>query len=1199
MTQNQCPSTRDEHPIDVEARVGRPVGRSYWRSVEEFSQTREFREIVEREFPAGASELVASSRRDFVKLMGAGLALAGAATIPGCRRPDHKILPYSQNVPEEIIPGKPLFYATSMPLPGGGAEGLVVETHEGRPTKIEGNPLHPNNRGRCGAHALASVLSIYDPDRLHGPMYVNPVLGPQAQATWDDFKAWARDHFRSYEGNGGAGLAFVVRPRSSPSWDAAKASIQKKFPSARWVSYSPAGTDVGKEGSRIAFGRPMRELFDFSRAKVVVSFDRDFTEGDPGAVANARGIGAGRRVWKSSDSMSRIYCFEAMPTPFGTLADHRIRLAPSRVTAMAVALAKAVLARRGDAALRAAVEAVTIPAAEQLDHLPVVDPASTFVEHLADDLLAPEHLGHSLLGAGPSQPAEVHALVHALNAALGNAGTTVRYVEQTGDLASSALGGLRSLASDMGAGGIRTVVCLDVNPVYDAPADTAFAQAYARVQNRICLTVGATETAAASTWQLNGAHWLESWGDTASADGTVAPTQPMIAPLYEPAMSEIELLAFLSGDDTPDGYDLVRQAWARVMGVRPNDFDFENIWRRALRDGVVVGSSSEASAPPVRTGEVAKAVGAIELSAPPESGSLEVVFTTGPLGDGAHANNAWLQEMPHPITKVVWDNPVVVSPATAKKLKLTPDEYSERRFPQARVATLSVGGRSMKLPVWICPAMADGVAVVTLGYGRETCGLVGNGVGFNTYALLASDQPASVRGATLERTGEDYPISSTQDHWSLEGRTALVRWLDRPAWETHAAKAEAGPGAGVVADPFATGSDNASLSVAEQLGELMHTPANISLYENPMNRARGNPDPANLDPAGKPPAYSEGPQWGMTIDLASCTGCGACTIACQSENNIPVVGKKEVAKGREMHWIRIDRYFVGDSLEEPERVLNQPVGCVQCENAPCETVCPVTATVHDREGLNVMAYNRCIGTRYCMNNCPYKARRFNFFDWGQAKFNGGLDPKYVPEGIRKGTGNAGQGTTFNQNLVPPRLRAKLDEIQKMKQNPNVTVRPRGVMEKCTYCLQRINASRQSAKVQGLASIPDGYFQSACQQACPTESIVFGDILDPLSKVSQTRSSQRSYLLLGYLNTRPRTSHLLRVSNPNPAILTPVDKIAAHGHGEGGEGGHGAESPTGAPAEQGAEHSFRVDPRRRTEDDGYALSLNVLGTGVHA
>ena len=1192
MTHKQCPSTRETHPVDVASRAGAPTGRAYWRSVEEFAQTQGFREIVEREFPAGASALLDTSRRDFVKLMGASLALAGAATIPGCRRPDHKILSYSQSVPEHVIPGRPLFYATSMPLPGGGAEGLLVETHEGRPTKVEGNPLHPNNRGRCGTQALASPLSIYDPDRLKFPEYENPARGRVA-ATWDDFKVWARQHFRAYEGNGGAGLAFVVEPRSTPAWEAVKASVREKFPSARWAPYSPAGSDSANEGSRIAFGAPMRELFDFGQARVVVTLDRDFTDREAGAIANARGLGATRRVWKSGDDMCRLYAVEAMHSGLGTLADHHLRLAPSQIGAFAVALAKAVLAHRDDAGLRAAVGAVSVDAAA-FDAIPTATAGRSFVELLAEDLLAPGHLGHSLIAAGPTQPAAVHALVHALNAALGNAGTTVRYIEQAGDLAASARGGLRSLAADMAAGSVRTVVCINVNPVYDAPADLDFAAAYAKVHDRVCLSVGMTETAAVSTWQLNAAHWLESWGDTVANDGTVAATQPMIAPLYEPAMSEIEFLAFLAGDDAPDGHAIVQQAWAKVMGTRPTDGDFLTIWKRALRDGFVPNSAAEPLVPQVRGSEVASALAATGFDATPSEAALDVVFTTGSVGDGRYANNPWLQEMPHTMTKVVWDNPVVVSPATARALDLEPDGYDERRQPHARMATLSVGGRSMRLPVWVCPGMADNVAVVTLGYGRTHAGLVGDGVGFNTYALRGADQPMVVRGGTLERAGESYPISSTQNHWSLEGRTSLVRWLDKPAWEAHAGAAEAGPAGGRVEDPYATTGDREAMSVAEKLGELMHTPANVSLYENPMNQGRAN--------AAEGSAYSKGPQWGMTIDMASCTGCNACTIACQSENNIPVVGKKEVAKGREMAWIRIDRYFVGESLDEPERVMNQPIGCTQCENAPCETVCPVTATVHDREGLNVMAYNRCIGTRYCMNNCPYKARRFNFFDWAQAKQNGGFDPKYVPGAVRDATNNAGQGSTFNQNLIPPRLRAKLDEISKMKHNPNVTVRGRGVMEKCTYCLQRINSARAGAKVQGLAAIPDGYFQVACQQACPTESIVFGDILDPGSRVSRTRTSQRSYLLLGFLNTRPRTSHLMRVTNPNPAITTPVDSIAAHGHG-GGHAEPGDEHPQpaggGGGESGGGTHSFRVDPRRRVEDEGYALSLNVLGTGAHA
>ncbi|MDQ7012699.1 MAG: TAT-variant-translocated molybdopterin oxidoreductase [Planctomycetota bacterium] len=1186
MTQDQCPSTRKERPVDLTANVGTPSGRAYWRSVDDYAQTGEFREFVEREFPGGASELLDTSRRDFVKLMGASVALAGAATIPGCRRPDHKIMPYSADVPENVIPGKPLFYATSMPIPGGGAEGLLVETHEGRPTKVEGNPLHPNNRGRCSPHAMAGPLTIYDPDRLMYPVYNNPVRG-RVDATWDDFKAWSHDHLEPYRGNGN-GLAFLVEPKSSPAWDAAKARISKEFPSARWISYLPAGNDAANEGSRLAFGSPMREVFDFTDARVIVALDRDFTAGEAGAISNARGFGARRRVWKSTDQMCRLYAVEPMHTGVGMLADHHVRLAPSQIPAFAVALAKAVLAKRDNATLRAALAGVADPDTAAFDALPTATQGHTFIDLLADDLVSREHLGHSLIVAGDSQPAAVHALVHALNAALGNVGNTVRYAEVKGDLAAPRLAGIRSLARDMAAGSVKTLVCLNVNPVFDAPADTDFAAAFAKVKHTICLSVGANETAAAATWSLNGAHWLESWGDTTSHDGTVAPTQPMIAPLYEPAMSDIEFLAFLAGDDNADGHDLVQHAWARVMGKRTTDPEFTSAWRLALRDGFVRLSGGDLAVPKVQAGKVATALAKTPMHDAPSETALDVVFVTGSIGDGRYANNGWLQEMPHPVTKVVWDNPVVVSPATARALNVTPDSYTKRQQPHARMATLSVGGRSMQLPVWICPGMADNVAVVTLGYGRETAGLVGNGVGFNTYALRNAADGMTLRSATLERTGKSYPISSTQNHWSLESRTTLVRWLDKPAWETHAGKAEATDSHGIVQDVYDTAGDDNALSVAEQLGELTHTPANLSLYDNPFNEGRGNAE-TGAD-------YAKGPQWGMTIDLASCTGCSACTIACQSENNIPVVGKKEVAKGREMHWIRIDRYFVGD-LDEPERVVNQPVGCVQCENAPCETVCPVTATVHDREGLNVMVYNRCIGTRYCMNNCPYKARRFNFFDYAQAKFNGGLDPKYVPEGIRNATNNAGEGTTFNQNLIPPRLRKKLDEIQHLGQNPNVTVRGRGVMEKCTYCLQRINSARASAKVQGLDTIPEGYFQVACQQACPTESIVFGDILDPESAVTKTRTNQRSYLLLGYINTRPRTSHLMRINNPNPAITEPVDTIAAHG---GGEHDAGHADPAGEHGDPKDAHSFRVDPTRKFEDDGYALSLNVLsGNGAHA
>jgi len=1194
MTQHQCPSSKGKvEPPSGPRHLARLNGRAAWRSTEEFVDAPDFREFLEREFPAGASELLSTSRRDFVKLMGASLALAGASTIPGCRRPDHKILTYSREVPEEVIPGKPLFYATAMPLPCGGAEGLLVETHEGRPTKVEGNPLHPNNRGRASAEALASVLGLYDPDRLVNPRYDNPARG-RLNATWDDFRVWAERDLKAYDATRGDGVAFIAEPSEGPAWEHARALLRSRWPNAEWVAWSPAAVDEPMAGARIAFGEPLREVFFTERARVIVSLDRGLIEDEPGAIANSRGIASMRRPMTSHDEMSRIYVAESAFSTLGGLADHRVRLAPSRIAAFAVELARALLRHNPDlpgaARLRDALAGVGVPGGDDL-HIPMASGESgSFFDALAADLLAPEHMGRSLIVAGATQPPAVHALTHALNAALGNIGTTVAYLPVSEERAAPAHDGIRRLTERMRSGSVTAVFCLNVNPVYDAPADLNFAEAYARVPARVCLSVGASETAAASTWSLNGAHYLETWGDAVAADGTVSAIQPMIAPLYEPSHSALEFLGLLATGEAVSGHDLVRAAWRERLGFAEGDARFETVWRRALHDGVLAGSAPSPVRPSVRFDAVAESLAGLDIPAPPTTASMELVFTLGAVGDGRHGNNGWLHEKGDPVTKVAWDNPAAVSPATAKALRLEPDPYTARQEPRARVATLSVGGRTITVPVWISPGMADGVVSLSFGYGREVCGLVGTGVGVNAYSVRQAGHGRVVRGATLTRTGDHFPISSTQNHWSLESRTAVAREIDLPIFRTRMAELEHA-GKATVKDPFVTGMS--SLGLAEKLGELSHTPPNLSLYENPYNQSRGNPDPRAVDPkTGRPPAYSTRPQWGMTIDLSTCTGCGACMIACQSENNIPVVGKKEVAKGREMHWIRVDRYFVGDDLNDPEEMIAQPVACVQCENAPCETVCPVNATVHDEEGLNVMAYNRCIGTRYCMNNCPYKARRFNFFDWAQSKFNGGLDPRYVPESMAK---DSATRITFNQNFIPPRLRAKLDEISKMKQNPDVTVRGRGVMEKCTFCIQRINRARVEMKLQDLEHVPDGFFQVACQQACPSEAIVFGDILDPESAVSKNRTSHRGYLLLGYLNTRPRTSHMLRVRNPNPAIRAAVDRFHDHHHDT--HDSHDTPGQGGAPGEPA--HSWRHDPVRRTDDGGYAVSLRVLPISMGA
>lgn len=1188
----QCPSTKDsERTPEIAAHAGGVTGRRYWRSLDEISETNEFRGFVEREFPAGASELLGESRRDFVKLMGASVALAGAATLPGCRRPEHHIMPYSSNVPEQVIPGKALFYATAMPLTGGGAEGILAETHGGRPTKIEGNPLHPVNRGKTSIWSQASVLTLYDPDRLKHPVYLNPSSGPKV-ATWDDFKAWSSEHFAGFDATRGRGLAFLVDKKTSPTRNALKARIMQRWPEASWHAYSASERSGAAEGARTAFGAPARVHYDLTRAQRIVSLDSDFTCSGPEALVHSRDLSSTRRVRHAGDEMSRLYVLESCPSGTGSLADHRIRMAPSQISAFALALANELGIGR-----------FSVPAGAEID--------AEIVSKIAEDLRG--HEGSSVVIPGEGQPAEIHALCHAINTTLGAMGTVVSTSPMSADEARSSVESIRSLAAEMTAGRVDTLVCIDTNPLFDAPADLNFGDAFASLSTTITWSVQASETAARSMWSLNGAHFLESWGDVEAYDGTISPIQPMIAPLYDPALSDIELLALLAGDENPDGYALVRQTWASVLGSRVETPAFDKRWRRALHDGLLAGTAANKTSAGANMTSVRAALGGLGIAPAPAQDALEVVFTTANVGDGRWANCGWLQELPDTASKVVWDNPAYLSPNTAKALGVLPDHtwqdefnpYTKQQMPKAKMATLTLGGRQLELPVWILPGVPDNTVILRLGYGRTESGHVGNQVGFNTYALRTAENPSTATGATLAKASGSYTIASTQNHWTMGGRDSILRSIDKKWWDEH------GDTPPKVTTDHIYGGEGQPLNLAEQLGELSHTPRNISIYDNPQNASKENAAPGS--------DFSKGPQWGMTIDMNACSGCGVCTVACQSENSIPIVGKREVAKGREMQWIRVDRYFAGDDLNNPSGMLNQPVACVHCENAPCETVCPVNATVHGDEGTNDIAYNRCIGTRYCANNCPYKVRRFNFFEWGWNKYNG----RFYGEDL---IGDAPvEQKDLNKNLIPPRLRQKLDEIQRMQLNPDVTVRSRGVMEKCTYCIQRINEARSDVKVKNIwkrgqntemgpdyeAPIPDGFFQVACQQACPSDAIVFGDILNPESNVSQWRENQRSYMVLGYLDTRPRTTHLMRVDNPNAALLAhldpagyearlghdPLDHGGGHGegHGDSHDDGHG-----GGHDDHSESHGFFYDTNR-SSDRGYALSLRVLGaaTGVHA
>ncbi len=636
-----------------------------------------------------------------------------------------------------------------------------------------------------------------------------------------------------------------------------------------------------------------------------------------------------------------------------------------------------------------------------------------------------------------------------------------------------------------------------------------------------------------------------------------------------------------------DGYEIVRTVWRE----RAKDQNFEKVWRRALHDGVMANSAPAPAKVEGVADRVAVALTAMTLSTGPSDSAMDVVFTVGSVGDGRWANNTWLQELPHPVSKIVWDNVAYVSPATARRLGLHQSKETDKKQ-GAQMATLTIGDKSVDIAAWALPGLADNVIIVPLGYGRRVCGRVGINVGFDTYQVRASASRRLATSAKLAKvtTGSSwYHISSTQTHGSMEGRQ-IVREADLPRWQAHGDKVQA------ITDPYG---NTFQLNTAEQMGEQSHSPANKSIYNNPYNRSPGDADPNNLDAKGKPPAYAVGPQWGMTIDLSTCIGCNVCTIACQSENNIPAVGKMEVSKYREMHWIRVDRYFTGEKEDEAESLAFQPVACVHCENAPCEVVCPVNATVHGPEGINYMTYNRCIGTRYCANNCPYKVRRFNFFDFGVAKFNGDyLGKDKIPGGGPK-----------NVNLIPPRLRDKLDEISKMGMNPDVTVRSRGVMEKCSYCIQRINEARIEVKLKELPGIPDGMFQTACQQACPTDAIIFGDRLDTAeytdaagakrtgSRVHNALKNNRSYALLGFLNTRPRTSHLMSLRNPNTVLVTDAERRRLwtedfmHHHEEGEDHSHDGHSHGAGPS---------PSSRRSYLKHGTKLSLNVLGgSGVLA
>ena len=952
------------------------MNEKFWKSIEEYKSS--------GEFPEGAAfwpELEDPvTRREFLTLAGASLGLAGAISmLNACTRmPYEKIVPYVK-APEEFVPGEPVYYATACTL-GGYASGILVESHMGRPTKIEGNPKHPASLGAASAFTQASLLSLYDPERSKTVTSLGEV------STWEAFFAAFGQKTREIRAKGGVGFRILTETVTSPTLGDQLTQILRAFPEAKWHQYEPINRDSSYKGTRLAFGKALNSRYQLDQADVIVSLDSDFLYHGPGCVRYAWDY-AGRR--RSVEKMNRLYAVEPTPSVTGSNADHRISIRASQIVEFARALAKEVSSTTA--------EAGSLPSEVQ-----------AWVPKIASDLK--KHRGSSLIVAGDRQPEEVHALAHRMNTVLGNDGNTVLYTNPIEYLAVNQMDSLAELSNEMKTGQVDVLLILGGNPVYTAPSDLEFDKNLSRVKMKIHQSLYQDETSALCQWHLPATHELESWSDARAFEGTVSLIQPLIAPLYD-GKSTHEILDFVLGLTSRSNYQIVHDAWMPKFGNSPEES--KETWEEALSSGIVKESALPTIHPVLIQGAIRQA------KSQAASSELELVFLPDPtIWDGRFSNNGWLQELLKPLTKITWDNAVFIAPETASRFSLDHEDVVEIRD----------DNRVIQGPIWVLPGQEENTIALHFGYGKKH--------GFNAYAIWTSTNPYFKGGVQVTKTGKKFQFASEHHHYTMEGRD-LIR--------------------------------------EGKVSDFRKDPKKIV------------PTPASKDTLMPKYPY-DGYAWGMSIDLNSCIGCGACIIACQAENNIPIVGKDQVARGRAMHWIRVDRYFKGN-LKDPE-IFFQPVPCMQCERAPCEVVCPVAATVHDDEGINNMVYNRCVGTRYCSNNCPYKVRRFNFL-------------QYV-------------------DRETPSL--------KLLRNPDVSVRSRGIMEKCTYCIQRINEARYRAELED-RKIKDGEIIPACQQTCPAQAIIFGNINDPDARATKLKSLPLNYNLLDELGTKPRTTYLAKLRNP--------------------------------------------------------------------
>jgi MoCo/4Fe-4S cofactor protein with predicted Tat translocation signal len=1172
-------------------------GRRYWRSMEELAQTPGFKERLAREFPQGAAELEGDeiSRRGFMKFMGASLALAGIG-LTGCRRPELHMVPYSKGV-EWQVPGNALHYATVMPRRGG-AIPLVATSYNGRPTKLEGNPLVPGYNGTTDIFGQSAVLDLYDPDRSQAILKVNTDSDGNQQRGQDYFEQSADDFWKEFDEltkglGGGEGSAILTEPGSSPSRERLRGEVLKKFPQLLWAEYEPWATDTAYS-------------YDLSKADVIVSLDCDFLGASEGTVQTIAGFAAGRRkLGKTQETMSRLYVVEGKFSLTGGMADHRLRLPSSSIGAFANALASRV-GTGGE-----------LPGTFSAFSEPNVD---AWLTEVAKDLSNAK--GRAIVLCGSQQPPEVQQLVMQMNDSLGAKGA----IYQERFVPKQAAATIGDLATQMTSGAIKTLFVLGGNPAFSAPAELKFDELLAKVPTVIRLGLHVDETSALATTHLPAAHFLEYWGDALSYDTTTyLCQQPLILPLYN-GISELDFLAALAGLPKAKGPEYVQETFSTLSRTPASAGQaYDDAWRKFVHDGYFSGDGLSFPiagglqgmldwAARAKSGEVSPTAVKQVPGRPLQDGEYELVFTLGCIDDGRYANNGWLQELPEPVSKLTWDNALYMSPKTAAALDvkiavsnnnlgdipntdvnpretplgLIPHVDMLTAFPMAEITLPD--GRTMELPVLIAPGQADKTLSIALGYGRAAPRLtqadkdvvtpplrVAEGAGFNVYPLRTSTTPGFIAGVKVKKIDKTYPLAITQEHNSMEGR-GLVR--EAPLDIYHK-----------------TPTFVQDISIDKDVPQGM-----LTGYQN-FESGYDNPPLNRLATANEPAYQPDRPAWGMVIDLNTCVGCNTCVVACQAENNIPIVGKFQVMRGREMHWIRLDRYFasdnppqdpfdmdpkrtLGDYLDDPQMLI-QPMACQQCENAPCEPVCPVNATVHNEEGLNVMAYNRCIGTRYCANNCPYKVRRFNFFNYNDRPIqNVKLPVLGVTNELFLGP-FAGRDGPLTYKGSPESLM--------LQKNPNVTVRIRGVMEKCTYCIQRI----EEAKIDQLRKSNDSYggsdnimiatdsFKSACQQVCPAEAITFGNLNDVNSKVYNLKKDERNYGVLAYLGTRPRTSYLGRVRNPNPAM--PGAQFIGHTSIIDEE----PADPSGASAEKPASGADNAAPVPANHVDAERLNLEKL------